>query len=62
MEGLVTVNQAAKLRGVTRAAIHALITRDRLQSVEVFGRLFLYRQEVENFEKQTPGPKTAQKK
>jgi excisionase family DNA binding protein len=58
MEQFVTVNEAAKLRGVSRAAIHALIKRERLRSFEIFGRVLLYRREVEGFKKEKTGPKT----
>lgn len=58
LANLVTVTEAAKLRGVSRQAIHALIERGRLRSVEMFGRVLLYRNEVESFEKDRPGPKT----
>lgn len=57
MEQFVTVGEAAELRGVSRASIHALIKRGRLRAVEMFGRLLLYRKEVEGFEKEKPGPK-----
>ncbi len=57
IENLITVTEAAKLRGVSRQAIHALIERNRLRSVEMFGRVLLYRDEVEDFEKEKPGPK-----
>lgn len=58
MEDFVTVSEAAKLRGVTRAAIHALVNRGRLRSVDMFGRMLLYRGEVLAFEKEKPGPKS----
>jgi excisionase family DNA binding protein len=57
-EQFVTVSEAAELRGVSRASIHALIMRDRLKAVEMFGRVLLYRREVEGFEKEKPGPKS----
>jgi hypothetical protein len=57
IESFVTVSEAARLRGVTRAAIHALIKRERFRSVDMFGRKLLYRSEVEGFEKEKPGPK-----
>jgi excisionase family DNA binding protein len=56
---LVTPTEAARLRGVTRAAITALVKRGRLQTVEVGGRPFLRRSEVEGFEAEKPGPKAA---
>ncbi len=58
---LITVSEAAMLRNVSRQAIHALIERGRLRSVSMFGRVLLYRNEVESFEKETPGPKSTTK-
>jgi excisionase family DNA binding protein len=58
MQDLITVPEAAKLRGVSREAVHALIRRGRLRSKELFGRVLVYRSEVESFEKEKPGPKT----
>lgn len=55
----VTVTEAAELRGVSRAAIHALIQRGRLRSENVLGRILLYKSEVIAFEKNKPGPKAA---
>jgi hypothetical protein len=52
---LITVSEAAKIRGVTTTAIHNLIKRDRLRSVELFGETFVYKSEVENFERGKPG-------
>ncbi len=57
ISGLITVTEAAQLRGVSRAAIHELIQRGRLRSEKMFGRVLLYRSEVEAFEKEKPGPK-----
>jgi excisionase family DNA binding protein len=57
LSDLMTVSEAAKARNVSRQAIHALIERGRLRSVSMFGRVLLYRSEVEAFEKETPGPK-----
>ncbi len=54
---LITQTEAAQLRGVSRAAIRALILRGRLRSVEMFGRHFVYRSEVVAFERDKPGPK-----
>jgi excisionase family DNA binding protein len=56
---LVTPTEAARIRGVTRAAITALVKRGRLQTVEVGGRSFIRRSEIENFEAEKPGPKVA---
>jgi excisionase family DNA binding protein len=54
---LLTVTQAAEIRGTSRIAIHELITRGRLKAVEIAGRKFIRRSELEAFEKQKPGPK-----
>ena len=55
---LITIAEAARLRGVSRAAISELVRRGRLRSTEMFGRVLVYRSEIENFQKQKPGPKT----
>lgn len=57
MSQLLTITEAAKLRGVSRAAIHELVQRGRLRAERMFGRVLLYRNEVETFEKEKPGPK-----
>lgn len=44
---MMTVNEAAQLRGVTRAAIWNLIRRGRLQVEMIYGRALVYRTEVE---------------
>ena len=54
---LITPTQAARIRGVTRAAITSLIKRRRLQAIEIAGRPFLRRSDVENFAPEKPGPK-----
>jgi hypothetical protein len=56
--GLITQKEAAAMRGVTQAAIGDLIRRGRLRTVELFGRVLVYRSEVEGFERERPGPKT----
>ena len=53
----VSVTEAATMRGVSRAAIHELVRRGRLRSKRMFGRVLLYRGEVEAFEREKPGPK-----
>jgi excisionase family DNA binding protein len=55
---LITIAEAARLRGVSRAAISELVRRGRLRSTEMFGRVLVYQSEIENFQKQKPGPKT----
>lgn len=46
---LVTVAQAAALRGITRQGIHHLITEGKLKTVEIAGKRFLNRSEVLQF-------------
>jgi hypothetical protein len=57
LNDLITPTQAARIRGVTRAAITSLIKRRRLQAIEIAGRPFLRRSDVENFAPEKPGPK-----
>jgi excisionase family DNA binding protein len=58
VSNLITIAEAARLRGVSRSAISELVRRGRLRSIEMFGRVLVYRSEVESFQKQKPGPKT----
>lgn len=55
---LISQAEAARIRGVSRAAIRDLIRRERLRSISVGGRELVYRSEVEAFEKDKPGPKS----
>jgi hypothetical protein len=49
---LISQAKAAEMCGMTRAAIHDLVRRRRLRSVEVEGRDLVYLKEVEAFEKE----------
>lgn len=49
-EELLTVTQAAELRGVTRQAINHLIRQGKLPPVEIAGKRFVRRGDVEKFE------------
>lgn len=55
MADLISQAEAARLRGVTRAAIADLIKRGKLRSVEVAGRALVFRSEIENYEPEAPG-------
>ena len=55
MSDLISQAEAARLRGVTRAAISDLIKRDKLRSVNVAGRALVYRSEILNYEQGEPG-------
>ena len=52
---LISQAQAARLRGVTRAAIQDLVRRGRIRSVEVGGRSLVYLSEIVNYQKGEPG-------
>lgn len=54
-DDLITRAQAAEMRGVSRAAISDLVRRGRLRTVEIAGRIFLSRHEVESFEPEKGG-------
>ena len=51
-EPLISQAKAAEMCGMTRAAIHEMVSRGRLRSVEVEGRDLVYRKEVEEFERE----------
>jgi len=46
---LVTVGEAARIRGVTSSAISHLVKDGRLRTYSIAGKSFLYRSEVESF-------------
>jgi hypothetical protein len=56
-EDLITQAEAARIRGVTRAAIAYLIAQGRLHTYERFGVTFVSKREVEEYEPQKPGPR-----
>lgn len=59
MSDLISQAEAARLRGVTRAAIQDLVRRGRIRSVNVGGRALVYRSEIVNYQQGEPGrPKT----
>jgi len=55
MNDLISISEAARLRGVTHGAIQNLIERGRLEAVTVAGRRLLRRGDVLSFEKQPAG-------
>ncbi len=52
---LVSQGEAAKMRGISIQAIHRLIKRGRFNTVEISGRQYLLRKEVEAFEPRPVG-------
>lgn len=57
LQDWITQSEAARVRGVTPAAINALIARGRLTTMEVAGITLVSRTEILNFQKDKPGPK-----
>ena len=57
LEDLISQAEAARTRGVSRAAISDLIKRGRLRSVKIAGHLLLFRSEVKAFEDRRGWPK-----
>jgi excisionase family DNA binding protein len=54
--GLITIREAADIRGVSRSAILQLIQRGRLKTETVLGKHLIYKDALEGFEEQRPGP------
>jgi excisionase family DNA binding protein len=61
---LISISEAARLRGVAHATIQDLIGRGKLAAVDVGGRRFLSREEVKSYQPGVPGrpPKNSVKK
>ncbi len=55
MNELISIAEAARLRGVTHGAIRNLIDRGRLQSQEIAGRRVVRRGDVEAFNPEKGG-------
>jgi excisionase family DNA binding protein len=51
----VTPAEAARIRGVSRQAISRLIKRGRFRTLEIGGRFFLRRDDVERYKPSSPG-------
>ena len=58
----ISQSEAARLRGVTRAAISALVKRDRLKTLKIGGKNLLNRADIENYQPQPRGPKPKKEK
>lgn len=54
--GLVSIKEAADIKGVSRSAILQLIQRGRLRTESVIGKQLVYKDDVENWQNQKPGP------
>lgn len=62
LKNIVSQANAARMLNVSRSAIAGLINRGRLKTVEIDGVAFVYRKDVETFQKQKPGPKPGSKR
>lgn len=54
--GLISVKDAADLKGVSRSAILQLVQRGRLRTETIIGKQLVYRDDVTGFSNQKPGP------
>lgn len=52
---LISISEAAKIRGVTHGAIQDLIKRGKLSAVEIGGRRYLNKSEVVKFKPKSVG-------
>jgi excisionase family DNA binding protein len=62
IEDLITQIEAARIRGVSRQAIHKLILRGKLKGHVVAGHVLVSRTEVENFQAERGGRPPASSK
>lgn len=53
---LISIREAAELKGVSRSAILQLIQRGRLRTETVVGKQLVYKRDVVNWSNQKPGP------
>jgi hypothetical protein len=58
LDELITIAEAAKLRGVSTAAVTYHLRAANMRSETVAGTLMVYRSDVENYQPQKPGPKS----
>ena len=54
--GLLSITEAANLRGTSRASVFQLVERGRLNKESILGRTYVYRDEITNFKAGKPGP------
>jgi excisionase family DNA binding protein len=52
---LITQAEAARIRGVSRPAIHKLVAKGKLRTVDVGGIAFVYRKDILNYKEGKPG-------
>ena len=54
--GLISIKEAAELKGVSRSAILQLIQRGRLRTETIVGKQLVYKSEIVGWTNQKPGP------
>jgi biotin operon repressor len=57
LKNIVSQATAARMLGISRAAVADLIKRGRLRTAEIDGVPHIYKSDVLNFQRQKPGPK-----
>ena len=55
VEDLISLAEAARLRGVSRQAIDDLVKRGKIQTVEIAGRRLVRKQDVDGYEQELGG-------
>jgi hypothetical protein len=58
--GLISLGEAASIRETSRSAVSQLVGRERLESITILGKPYVFRKEVEEFENDKPGPRVAE--
>lgn len=51
----ISQSEAARIRGVSRQAIHKLVKKGRISTLEIGGHVLVNRNELESFEPKEPG-------
>jgi predicted DNA-binding protein YlxM (UPF0122 family) len=54
-EDWISQAEAARIRGVTRQAIHDLVRRERVRTLEIGDKVLVFREDIENFERNKGG-------
>jgi excisionase family DNA binding protein len=54
-DDLISISEASRIRGVSHTAIQDLIKREKISFVEIGGRRFVSRSEVEKFQPESIG-------
>jgi excisionase family DNA binding protein len=55
-ESWISQSEAARLRSVSRQAIASLVKKGRFRTLEIGGKVFVHRKDVESYQPKPPGP------